>query len=83
MKTFATDQTIQIWPATGTERFEMEHHEEDNGVGKLVDVWYIRDITKKKYGKIIAKFWVKSYADLSLEYLNGKKKLRKRRLKNV
>ena len=48
-----------------------------------MDVWYIRDITKKKYGKIIAKFWVKSYADLSLEYLNGKKKLRKRRLKNV
>ena len=49
-----------------TERFEIEYRTEKNGVGKEVDVWYIRDITKKKYGKIIAKFWVESFAELSL-----------------
>ena len=66
-----------------TERFEIEYRTEKNGVGKEVDVWYIRDITQKKYGKIIAKFWVESFAELSLEYLNGKRKLRKQRKRNA
>jgi hypothetical protein len=65
-----------------TERYELEHRQEENGVFKLIDIWYIKDVTKKKYGKYVAKFWVKSLAELSLEYLNHKKKLRKRKVRN-
>tara|TARA_R100000687_G_C6324940_1_gene106808 strand:+ start:176 stop:406 length:231 start_codon:yes stop_codon:yes gene_type:complete len=65
-----------------TERYELQHRREKNALGIETDFWFIYDMTKKRYGKIVAKFWVETPAIMSLEYLNHKKKLRKRKVRN-
>ena len=65
-----------------TERYELQHRRENNALGIETYFWFIYDITKKKHCKIVAKFWVETPAIMSLEYLNHKKKLRKRKIRN-
>jgi hypothetical protein len=65
-----------------TERYEIEHRVEKNTMGKDKDYWYIRDLIYKKYGRIIARFTLEGPAKLSLEYLNHKKKIRRRKVRN-
>ena len=59
-----------------TERYELKHRRERNALGIETDFWFMYDMTKKRHGKIVAKFWVETPAMMSLEYLNHKKKLR-------
>lgn len=66
-------------PKIITERYDIEYRLEKNSLGKKIEIWYIRDLTWKKHGKIIAKFWQKGPANLALEYLNHKKKIRKKK----
>ena len=62
------------------DRYELLHYVEKDTFNKDADFYYIRDNTKGKHGKIIARFYALGEAELSLEYLNQKKKIRKRRI---
>ena len=65
------------------DRYEIQHKVEENFLKQKENIWYITDVTKGRYGTIIAKFWLEGPAKLSLEYLNHKKKLRnKRKVRN-
>lgn len=65
-----------------TDRYELRHRREDNALGMETDYWFMYDMTKKMYGSIIAKFWEEAPAKMALEYLNHKKKIRRRKVRN-
>lgn len=60
-------------------RFTMKEHREVNALGKMHSLWYITDVTKGYHGTIVGRFRLKSMADVALEALNKKWKLKNKR----
>jgi len=67
-----------VTPTIISERYRVEEKEEHTAMDKPIQVWYIRDQIKGKHGKLVGKFYQESLAHMSVEYLNHKKKIRKR-----
>ena len=54
----------KLLPQFYDNRYIKEQVKEENSLYKLVDIWYIRDITIGRHGKIVAKFWNEVLCDL-------------------
>jgi len=60
-------------------RYMVSKKFEQNSLDKEVPVWYIRDTTKTKHGKLVAKFWDERLVFLVAEMLNDKYPIRRRK----
>jgi len=69
---------MKLTPTLLSERYHLEERQDLDALDRPIQVWYIRDELKGKHGKIVGKFFIESLAVQSVEYLNHKKKIRKR-----